>query len=288
MSNIRAAQQKHSQFFQQTFRDHHRLYRAGGTGSIVALQQFDLDWQNIQIGQKWAASLALADRSAAILCCYYPDAGATILPLRLSPSQRMEWLNAAIAAADFIDNKKSKSNHLGNLGLVYSETGDADHAEKCFNEALVLATENGDPKQQASQLGNLGMLHAQRGQFEQAITHLEKCQKIMVSLDDKQGQANALGNLGLAYDSIGDFEHALNSYDEALQIFTDIDNLYGQGNTLGEIGNVLIKKGAYQDALVFVEKQLSISNQLGDQFGVSMALDNLAIKRYHGLIESAS
>lgn len=97
MSNIRAAQQKHAQYYQKALRDHHRLYRTGRTDTTAALSQFELDWQNIQIGQKWSASHASSDRRAAILCCYYPDAGATILNMRLSPIQRMEWLNAAIS-----------------------------------------------------------------------------------------------------------------------------------------------------------------------------------------------
>jgi tetratricopeptide (TPR) repeat protein len=148
--------------------------------------------------------------------------------MRQPPAQRIEWLKAAIDSAELLDDRSSKSNHLGNLGIVYNEIGRVDLAEGCFREALLLAIESGNHKHEASQLGNLGMLFAQSGRFEQAIAHLEKCRAMMVSLGDWQGQANALGNLGLAYDAVGDFDRALSAFHEALKIFTETGNLYRQ------------------------------------------------------------
>ena len=89
MSSIRAAKYKHSQYYEKALRQHHRLYNGGGNDAIAALQQFDFDWQNIQIGQKWAVDNTKLDRQATILSCYYPDAGAMILDMRQVPTQRI-------------------------------------------------------------------------------------------------------------------------------------------------------------------------------------------------------
>lgn len=50
MPNIHLAELKHARYFQQALRECHRLYRAG-TDKIMALEHFDLDWGNIQIGR---------------------------------------------------------------------------------------------------------------------------------------------------------------------------------------------------------------------------------------------
>jgi hypothetical protein len=59
--SIREAQQKHAHYYEEALRQNHRLYNTGGSNPIIALQQFDFEWQNILIGQKWATDNASSD-----------------------------------------------------------------------------------------------------------------------------------------------------------------------------------------------------------------------------------
>ena len=79
------ARRRHAEHFKAVLAAAGHLYLEGGEAVLRGLALFDLEWENIQGGQAWAADHAEKDDAAAQLCSDYPDAGAYVLSLRQHP-----------------------------------------------------------------------------------------------------------------------------------------------------------------------------------------------------------
>ena len=133
------------------------LYLQGGESLKKGLALFELEWGNIQAGQGWAAAQADRDEAAAKVCSKYPDAGAYCLGLRQHARERVRWLEAALAAARRLKDRKSEGLHLGNLGTAYWDLGEARRAIQYNEQALAIHREIGDRRGEGAALGNLAM-----------------------------------------------------------------------------------------------------------------------------------
>lgn len=99
MTSQRDANLKHAQYYAEVLLHADRLYEEGGAGVETGLRLFDIDWKNIEIGQKWAAQQVEKDDSAATLTSEFPERGAYCLYLRQKPKERIAWLEAALQVA---------------------------------------------------------------------------------------------------------------------------------------------------------------------------------------------
>ncbi|MBN1889737.1 MAG: hypothetical protein JW850_17200, partial [Thermoflexales bacterium] len=148
-------QARHAKHYESVLRSAKKLYKQGGDAILRGLALFDLEWHNIEKGQAWAAHHAEADDAAAKMCDDYPDAGADILGLRLNPRDHHRWLEAALAAARRLGHREAEGAHIGNLGNIYADLGDACKAIKYFEQALVTLHEISDRRGEGATLGNL-------------------------------------------------------------------------------------------------------------------------------------
>lgn len=71
MLSLREAQFRHASHFEGALRASNELYERGGSGIAEAIACFEAEWENIRIGQEWAASRPRADEDAAALCSDY-------------------------------------------------------------------------------------------------------------------------------------------------------------------------------------------------------------------------
>jgi len=87
------------------------LYLKGGENILPGLALYDREAQHIRAGQTWAAA------HDPELANAYPDAGVYVLDLRLTPWERIAWLETGLDAARQLKYEKSEVVHLGNLGM---------------------------------------------------------------------------------------------------------------------------------------------------------------------------
>ena len=132
------------------------FYLKGGDSIAQGLALFDLEWGNIRAGQSWAAKHRSQDAETARLCSDYPNAGVYCLDLRLHPSDRMGWLEAALAAARHLKDRETEAVHLGNLGIRYWEMGEPRRAIEYYEQHLALSREIDYRRGEGKALGNLG------------------------------------------------------------------------------------------------------------------------------------
>ena len=247
-------------------------------GTLKGLQLFDSERANILAGQSWAEKNLDAGSSAAIdLCKSYPDVGAYVLGLRLSPRERIPWLETALEACRKSDDNAAEGNRLGNLGLAYSDLGDPCKAIDFYEQALAIARKIGDRRGEGNRLGNLGIAYYNLGDPWKAIEFYEKTLAISREIGYRRGEGNHLGNLGLAYSHLGDPCKAIEFYEKALAISREIGDRRGEGADLSNLGLAYYHLGDPWKAIEFYEKALAISREIGYRRGEGNRLSNLGL-----------
>jgi tetratricopeptide (TPR) repeat protein len=272
-----AARLKHASHYKDVLSAADDLYLEGSENVLLGLRLFDLEWDNIRAGQAWLTSAPQVDPVIAELCKAYPNAGTYVLDLRQHPRERIGWLEAAVSAAREIEDQKSESYALGNLGNAYADLGDARKAIEYHEQSLVIKREIGDRKGEGNALGNLGLAYGDLGEARKAIEYHEQALVISRETGDRRGEGQDLGNLGIAYYSLGEARKAIEYYEQALVIDREIGDRRGEGAALGNLGNAYADLGEARKAIEYYEQSLVIKREIGDRRGEGNALGNLGI-----------
>jgi len=106
---------------------------------------------------------------------------------------------------------------LNGIGTICLRVGDREGAERCFEEALRLAREDGDSWRIAGSLGNLAtVLWDDPGR---ARVLGREALELFRKTDNHQGMGNCLFNLGYSYWMGGEVEEARDLMNQALSVY---------------------------------------------------------------------
>ncbi|MGC9515399.1 ATP-binding protein, partial [Methanocrinis sp.] len=120
-SAVDSAGLRHAEHYRDVLSLADKSFKQGKGGTLTGLALFDQEKANILAGQSWAENNLEGNSSATIdLCKSYPDAGVYVLDLRLSPREKISWLETALEACRRSNDKVAEGYHLGNLGNAYS------------------------------------------------------------------------------------------------------------------------------------------------------------------------
>ncbi len=186
---------RHAQHYLEVLCNADELYLKGGDTLMSGLALFDLERGNIEAGQEWAKENVADDGTVAGICSAYPDAGVYCLSLRQHPREWISWLEASLAAARRLGNRKSEAYRLGNLGVAHWQLGEARRAIECYEQVLQIAREIGDRLSEGSTLGNLGAAYNSLGEYRRAVEYHEQNLQIAREVGYRRGEGSALGNL---------------------------------------------------------------------------------------------
>lgn len=164
---------------------------------------------------------------------------------------------------------------LGNLGLVYYETGEPHKAIACFEESLKIIEEIDDRQGRVRTLGYLGAAYTELGQYAKAIEYHRRSLQLTAAIKDKQGLAAALGNLSQTYMLLGEYRKALEYADASLTVIQEINYKLGEVRVLSYQGVIHNALNDIAAAIRAHEQSLALARSIGDQVGVGRALTNL-------------
>jgi tetratricopeptide (TPR) repeat protein len=105
-------------------------------------------------------------------------------------TERVQAIEAGLAAARGLNDKQGEGAFLGNLGNAYAALGQVERAIGSYEQALVISREIGDRRGEGSDLGNLGIAYRNLGQVEKARTYLTQALAIFVEI--KSPSANVV------------------------------------------------------------------------------------------------
>ena len=164
----RAASRRYSEHYMEVLSQADHLYLKGGENILAGLALYDREAEHIKAGQAWAV------KTQSDLRNYYPNAGFSLLPLRLAPRDMINWLETALVASQQMKNKKFEGYHLGNLGAAYADLGETRKAIEFYEKRNEIALEIGNRRGEGASLNNLGSAYKHLGEIRKAIEFYEK------------------------------------------------------------------------------------------------------------------
>ena len=268
---------KYASHYMEAMKKANSLYEQGNEYILFGLRLFDSEWEHILSAHAWITQNLDASEAVLNLAMLYPDASVYCLDLRLTPKQKVDWLNVAVIASRRLGRKDAEGVHLGNLGLAYAALGEARKAIDFYEQQLVIVREIGDRLGEGNALGSLGLAYAALGEARKAIDFHEQYREIAREIGDRRGEGNALGNLGSAYVALGEARKAIDFYEQALAIAREIGDRRGEGADLGNLGLAYADLGEARKAIDFYEQGLVIHREIGDRRGEGAILGNLGL-----------
>jgi tetratricopeptide (TPR) repeat protein len=265
----------HAIYYRQVLAQAGALYTKGSDKVTQGLALFDLERENIDSGQDWAAANADGEEEILRLSMEYYYAAYLMLDIRLHPREDIRWLEISLKAAHKLGDRTYQSYSIGNLGAAYYVLGETGKAIEFYEQNLKIAHEIGDRQGEGTALGNLGLAYANLGETRKAIEFHEQALLIDREIGDRRGEAADLGNLGLAYANLGETRKAIEFYEEWLLITREIGDRRGEGQAFGNLGNAYADLGETDKAIEFHEQALLIDREIGDRRGEGQVLGNL-------------
>ena len=269
------ARHHHAAHYQSALHEADALYEQGGEFLKQGLDLVDLEWQNIQTAQTWAATQFESNRMACELCNSFPDAGRYVLDLRQHPRERIRWSEAALAASGKMQRRRSVGKHLIALGDSYADLSELHHSIECYEQALEIARETKDRRCETDALIGLGAAHYLGGELPRARELHEFALQIARDLNDQRAEANALGALGLTLYALGDARQATDLLEKQLHLARELGDRRSEANALGGLGLTHYALGDARMAIDLLDEQLSITREIGDRRGEVTALTHL-------------
>lgn len=272
---------RHSWHYLNVLGECGKVYKQGGDFIKESLARFDKEWRNIKAGQEWASTQAGADERATRFCCQYPNAGASLIKLRLHPRERVRWLEAALDSARRLGRRNFEGVHSSSLGHAYGDLGETRRAIELYRQYLLISRELGDRGAEGDALKSIAASYGALGQTRGIAGLYKKSLDIARELGDRHGEAIALHALGGVYHHVG-FEHAglqrlaAEYYEYALAILRELGDRHGEAKALDALGSVYVSQRNLDRAVEVHEQSLAIARELGDRLGEQSALGSLA------------
>ena len=189
--------------------------------------------------------------------------------LRALPlARRAGWLHGEAAA-------------LGNLGIMYQQSGRLQEASEHHARALALDGQTGSLAGQAVNLGNLGLVSWLMGRLEQAADYDLRALALYRETGSSYGEALTLSTLGVACHALGRFDDALEHFTQALALQREVGDRGNEGDTLQGLAAVHRDAGRCRLALELAEAALAVAQDTGDRVVEADALHVLATVHLH-------
>lgn len=164
-------------------------------------------------------------------------------------------------------SKKTKSDLLRSIGLVYTFMTEYDKALDYDMRALQLSETIGDRRGQAAVLSNIGIVYYDLMDFKKAVAYYEKARRINEEMGNLIYLSNNLGNLGNCSLELRQYEKAIDYYQKAIAINQSLGDLDNEAINLGEIASVYFKLGDYDKALQFTRRSQILNQKTGNERG---------------------
>ncbi len=164
---------------------------------------------------------------------------------------------------------------LGNLGSLYENIGDIQHAEECYQAQYQLLQQAPDAHGSVGNAINLSMILAKKGEFDQAERFMEDIRD-KAYFNDDYVRISIVLNLAIIKKMRG-------ADDEALQLMESIEDLCkvsgGDSNLLALLhnkANIHYAKGDTESSVLHHKEALELARQTGELLWASKTLNALA------------
>jgi tetratricopeptide (TPR) repeat protein len=253
------------------------LYESDAEALESALNLFDLDWFNIQAGQKWSSQKSTEDAKIAKLCGDYCKEARVLMPMRHPTSECIEWNESALAASRESENTESQKNNLLSLGMQLHSLGHYDKAIEYLEEAQDLSNKLGHVADEKNAMDLLGQACLSTSKFDRAIECFTKVLEF-VRLEGKTSkEMETLNLLAQACFQSNKYELAEQNFKLALDKARKSGNKPFQAQVLDDLGRLCNTVKKYQSAITYLKEAKTLAHQSNLKTKEMGVLDNLSL-----------
>lgn len=180
---------------------------------------------------------------------------------RLSDAQNA--LYAALEIDQRVGNKRSESNDLNMLGLVYKQLGDPDTGQVYLRKAFEVAYQAGLPREATDAMSNLASLMDDAGDHAGAADIFRQVGQFHTEGGDESGEACSVANQGVAASLAGDQERAAILLSRSHELHLAGGNRLHAVQDQLNLSNVEARRGNLDKALSYAEEALAASLEFG-------------------------
>ncbi|EDO45509.1 predicted protein [Nematostella vectensis] len=198
--------------------------------------------------------------------------------------EEKKCIRQAISLAATLENVQP---NLGELGVLYTKSGDFNEANKCYEKQLDLCLKNGDVVGQEQTHVMMGMLHLSQGNLDKAM---ECCQQAI----DKCEKSSSTYSQEIVYWMMAEVHFIRLNYKEALKNFLLAEYNFPKtstrllSNIYQRIGKLYVCMGQFEDAESNLLKSFMCYEQIFTNLGkLEDAKTNIVdtyIEAYHSLV----
>lgn len=272
------AKARHAFYYARGFSHISDLYYQGNEQIIRAFALFDEERPNIEAAFNWVAAHYVDSKDVAALCSGFLQVGphSSLLELRLTMRDWIEWLEIGLKASQSIRDKTSECAYLIHLGNAFVNSGKYSDGLAYLKRAHVLLQDIDEQQLLGRSLGSLGNAYAEMGWQAEAIKYYNQALDVIRKVGDRRNEGAVLTNLGLEHRKSGDLGSALQHHSDALDIAREIGDWRGAAIRLGDLGNVFTQAGETKKAITKHKEALRILAKLGDRLEEARARWNMS------------
>jgi tetratricopeptide (TPR) repeat protein len=211
-------EKRHATEFMNVLETAFQLTEKGGKDAIKGFRIFDLELENIQAGLEWSRDNCSQDKDAARVCSAYAECGATMIGQRLSPSECIQWFEAALLAASQLDDKEAEGKHLLNLGQQYVLINQLPKAIETLQSALAFCKKDGNVEGQGTALEQMSQICMMNDDHEQHIKLVEEHLELVRSDGSKIEEFKLLVELTQACVKNKEFNKVIHIGEQAMEL----------------------------------------------------------------------
>ncbi|MFI7213732.1 adenylate/guanylate cyclase domain-containing protein [Micromonospora maritima] len=153
-------------------------------------------------------------------------------------------------------------------GQAQQTLGDAERAERSWQEALQVATDAELPTVRASAMRRLGMADFIAGRLGQASSRLAASYQVSLAAKDPRGQAWSLQNLAWVTTTRGDFAGTDAVLGRAARLFAELKDPYGRAWLRGTTAFARLLAGRLREACRLARVFLPFGERVGEAWAV--------------------
>jgi CHAT domain-containing protein/Tfp pilus assembly protein PilF len=187
----------------------------------------------------------------------------------------IQFYNQALDSHRTSHNRFGEAQSLDNLGQAFTGLGQFDKALAYLNQALPIRREVADVRGEGVTLGNIGNLYMAKGEYNSAIQFFSEAIPILQKAGAESDEANALTGLGGAYTMLSRYDQAAETLEQALELARKSQNRQAEGAILNNLGQTYENQGKYDKAAGALKEAFAIDQEINDLPGQSACLNNL-------------
>lgn len=193
-------------------------------------------------------------------------------------SQAQDSVERAMAAYQELPDVAGEARCLTQLGWIAGRQGDYQSAQRSYQRALQLFSEQGGcADEKAHALNGLGAIYGMWGRYGEATACLEQVLPLSRGCGNRIEEAQALNNLGIVAFYRCEFSMAAAYHQRALEIRRAVGDRTGEGCSLVNLAQATRDAGDYSRASECLLQALAIHQATGNRWAEGSTRNELGV-----------